>query len=243
MFHVANFRKLTMKRILTLVIIALLYSTVGIHAGHKKNPYPNLSEPDDLLDVPPEIFSATGGDYIQQLRVSPALAGSEDPAPRPFDTYPLHKAAYNGDVQHVLELLDEDHNVNEWRSYRTLLRGATPLIDALRFENEEVVRVLCERGADVNLQDSNEATALIIAADSFRFVHSTDADAINKLIDIIATLISHGAEVCHKDNLGSSAISELANCTVEKKRLLRKKILEVAPETFSDALHTALAGD
>jgi uncharacterized protein len=74
------------------------------------------------------------------------------------ETTALTLAAANGDLEIVTYLLDHKANINEPGSLRE-----TALIKAVRFQRNEVVKLLVERGADIEETDSTGATALDIA--------------------------------------------------------------------------------
>ncbi len=69
------------------------------------------------------------------------LAGGQSKAPCPA----LFEAVQKGDLKQVLALLDKGADVN--------CRGAynyTPLITAARYNREEIIRALCDRGAELD---------------------------------------------------------------------------------------------
>ena len=92
----------------------------------------------------------------------------------PLKAAPIHDAAKKGDVAEVRRLLDEGADVNainEEKGERT--DGATPLIMAMALPhtntsnniiNKELVKLLLERRADVNIQSSYGLTALMWSA-------------------------------------------------------------------------------
>ena len=70
-------------------------------------------------------------------------------------------ATVNGNTQAVASWLDEGGCVDaRWAEFD----GATLLITAAHEGQEEVVRMLLQRGASVNLQNSDGFTALMLAA-------------------------------------------------------------------------------
>lgn len=73
----------------------------------------------------------------------------------------LHLAAGRGDLPATKLLISRRADLND----RTTNRGNTPLMDAVQFRNLEVARYLIISGADVNLGNWDQKTALDIAID------------------------------------------------------------------------------
>ena len=76
---------------------------------------------------------------------------------------------------------------------RKMVRGGTALIVAALFDRAEIVKLLCDAGADVNARNEEGETALIWAA-------------MGGKIEIVKILIDAGADVNAKDNDGCTAL-------------------------------------
>ncbi len=101
----------------------------------------------------------------------------------------LTVAAYKGDTEKVLSLLEKGVNVNTKDK-----DGNTALILAsLSGRDIQTVRVLLANGADVNAKNKKNHTALIYSAS-------------NKKADIASALLEKGADINHQDDNGYSAL-------------------------------------
>lgn len=88
---------------------------------------------------------------------------------------PLHTAAMDGDAKKVKKLLDEGANVNEWST-------GTPLLWASTKGNLETVKLLAERGADLDMR--------------FKIGHSPLGNAVKEnKTEVVKYLIIQGASV------------------------------------------------
>lgn len=72
---------------------------------------------------------------------------------------PLHRAAYNNNVEIAKLLIQYGSNVNS----RTLMRW-TPLHSAAKWANAECIALLLQHGADINAESEGQQTPLHIAA-------------------------------------------------------------------------------
>jgi ankyrin repeat protein len=112
-----------------------------------------------------------------------------------FDTQghtALMNAAILGDTALVVTLLTQGTDVHT-RSHGEKDRQGTALMMAVWGGHFDIVQVLCEAGADVNVADDIGETPLIIALSQG---HK----------NIVSYLISQGAEVNHADNTGRTAL-------------------------------------
>lgn len=119
----------------------------------------------------------------------------------------LRKAAQDGDMTAVKELLDKGANVNSKDDTgKTALLWVAPARD-----NPEMVKFLIAKGADVNAKDNNGETALMIAASQSN-------------PGILAALIEAGAEVNAQNNSGGTALMSAAfRANLEEIKILLTK--------------------
>jgi ankyrin repeat protein len=98
----------------------------------------------------------------------------------------IHKAVEEGDARKVSQLLDVNDKIINWRDgdFRETL-----IHYAVRAEHLDVVKVLVERGADINMGDNDELTPL----------HKS---AYRGLTEISEYLISKGANISAEDRRG-----------------------------------------
>ncbi|KAL4234976.1 Ankyrin repeat and SAM domain-containing protein 6 [Mactra antiquata] len=124
-------------------------------------------------------------------------------------------AAKNGDIQRVREILDEDVSQRDTCS---LHDGATPLMFAAMTGRLDIAQLLCERGCDINKQDSISGwTALMQAT-----YHGKKAVAM--------FLINVGADVTTQAKNGCTAFdmaSLIEDADTELLRLLANKTMHV----------------
>jgi len=119
----------------------------------------------------------------------------------------LRKAAQDGELTAVKELLDKGANVNSKDDTgKTALLWVAPARD-----NPEMVKFLIAKGADVNAKDNDGETALMIAASQNN-------------PGILVALIEAGAEVNAQNNAGRTALMAAAfRANVEEIKILLAK--------------------
>ena len=102
----------------------------------------------------------------------------------------LAEAVKNNNIQEINELISRGADVNAIKgSY-----GWIPLFYAARYGKNEIVKLLLDRGADVNAKDSYGWTPLLYAA-----AHGKN--------EIVKLLLDRGADVNVKANDGKTALS------------------------------------
>jgi ankyrin repeat protein len=112
------------------------------------------------------------------------------------DEKPILKAAYEGDLKKVKEIIENDPNeINVQDS-----RGFTPLHLAAGKGHIEIVEFLINHGADIELEIFIGDTPLLVAA---RYARHGQYETIK-------TLLEHGAKVNHKDKHGRTALHDAA---------------------------------
>jgi ankyrin repeat protein len=119
----------------------------------------------------------------------------------------LRKAAQDGDMTAVKDLLAKGANVNARDD-----KGQTALLwVAPARDNPEMAQLLIDKGADVNAKDNEGETALMIAASQSN-------------PGILAALIEAGAEVNAQSNSGRTALmAAAARANLEEIKILLAK--------------------
>lgn len=148
------------------------------------------------------------------LLVSPAVRAKEGHAtpipkvaPR-FET-PIHAAAIEGNVERVLQMIDNGWDVNTVSP----VRGDTPIFAALQHKHFDVANALLDHGADVNFAGVGKSTPLHHAA----LVNNTE---------IIARMMKMGADPTRVDDARHLPL----HYAVERANLEASKLLLVDPE-------------
>lgn len=126
-----------------------------------------------------------------------------------------------GDLAGVRRRLEKGDNVNERRSFNN-----TPLIEAARYNVVNILELLITYGADLELTNSNDLTALHAAIDEKRSAtaivlaqHGASANHVGlfgrtplqcavmrELLDVTAVLLAHGADPLVVSDSGKTAI-------------------------------------
>jgi len=106
----------------------------------------------------PLIVLAVAARSLDVVKLLIENGARPDDKSRKDETTALTLAAANGDLDIVTYLLDHKAGINEPGELRE-----TALIKAARFQRAEVVKLLVERGADLDETDPTGATALDIA--------------------------------------------------------------------------------
>ena len=109
---------------------------------------------------------------------------------------PIHKAAYEGDLEKVKEIIDRDPNQINVQDATDF----TPLHLASGKGHIEIVEFLLNHGADINAESLLGDTPLIIAA-----WYAKDGK-----YETIKTLLEHGAKVNNKNKRGRTALHQAA---------------------------------
>ena len=140
----------------------------------------------------------------------------------------LRRAAQDGDMQAVKDLLDKGANVNaKDDTGKTVLHWVAPARD-----NPEMVKRLIARGAGVNAKDNEGETALMIAASQSN-------------PGILAALLDAGAEVNAQNNEGGTALMAAAfRANLDEIKILLAKDADIKLKDQKDrtAYDVAVAG-
>jgi hypothetical protein len=104
----------------------------------------------------------------------------------------LIKAAEQGDLEAVINLLDQGTGLNVTDS-----RGITPLIAASYQNHVEVAQELIDRGADVNLKDNSQQNAFLIATSE-------------GYLELLQITLSAGADVSSFDSFNGTGLIRAA---------------------------------
>lgn len=136
----------------------------------------------------------------------------------------------------TLAIINENEAVFNWlitlegidvndRDRMRCVAGLSPLMSAVKFRNPDFVLKLLEKGADVNLTNKGNATALglVNIEDGWRALYGPEKQAVKQILKI---LLDHGADV--------NQICDRAGDT-----LLHNIILSENTELFSELLNTA----
>ena len=109
-------------------------------------------------------------------------------------------------------------NVNE----RDVRYGRTPLMWAAAYGDGDIVRLLIEKGADVNVRDNTGETALLEAVKYGKKAVMFDE------INIVELLIANRADINARDNEGKTALIEaVRNAPIQTIKLLIEKGADV----------------
>ncbi len=109
---------------------------------------------------------------------------------------PIHRAAYEGDLEKVKKIIDRNPNQINVQD----ASGYTPLHLASGKGHIEIVEFLLNHGADIELEIFNRDTPLLVAA---RYARHGQYETIK-------TLLEHGAKVNHKDKHDRAALHDAA---------------------------------
>jgi ankyrin repeat protein len=110
---------------------------------------------------------------------------------------PLHSAAYSGNLEVVRKLIEYDPAAVDARTEF----WTTPLLwasEGLNIEDGSILRLLLERGADINAQNRIGRTPLYVASKG-------------GVLEAVRLLLEHGADVEVKDNYGKTALQKAAD--------------------------------
>ena len=103
----------------------------------------------DAPDQPAGALAALAADRPQDP--VPVVVSQPRYIYAPFDLTPLGSAAYTGNLEKAVFLIGQGANVNALEKLGAY--GYTPLLAAIEMGHAEIVRVLVEAGADVNLHN------------------------------------------------------------------------------------------
>ena len=150
--------------------------------------------------------------------------------------YPLHEAVQQDNVARISELLGNVVDLNGKDA-----DGWTPLMVAVSWQKPEMVRLLLDRGANVQARNGEEDTALHIATRAGRAGPSVTKETI----EIVDLLISRGADLEAKPDTGFTPLHQAAAWSrVKIAELLLKKGAKVNSRTDgsrgSNPLHAAV---
>ena len=123
--------------------------------------------------------------YLPRLQIKIISIISGHPAPKTevinIQCLPiLHKAASDGNIQHVKSLIEHAEDINAMSGFRNHTKY-TPLMLAAKNGHIEVVQYLHQHGANITIKDFLQFNALYYAAD-------------NGHLDVVKYLIEHGAK-------------------------------------------------
>ena len=157
-----------------------------------------------------------------------AIVGISAQAPAPIASDSFYAAIRSGDIAQLTALVQKESDVN----IKERRGGATPLMHAAAFGSLDAMRLLLDKGADVNAKNAAGATALMWAA--------TDLAKVRVLVE-------RGADVNAASNLGHSAL-ELAAMSDGSAEIVRLLLAHGADPKAVDkvkmsSLHAATMGN
>ena len=112
------------------------------------------------------------------------------------------EAAKTGDTQTIMSFIKRGIDVN-MQFFTQHSCGYTALIAAIIYKNNDAVRILLDAGANPNIQDEDNRTALIHASEVFSYLAAFDRD-------IIKAMLEAGADPNIKDSWGRTALMGFA---------------------------------
>jgi ankyrin repeat protein len=147
--------------------------------------------------------------------------GAQAPAPTPQDR--MYAAIRSGDTAAVAALVKDGADVN----MKDRRGGATPLMNAVAFGSLEVMRLLIDKGADVNGRSAGNATALMWAA--------TDLEKVRLLLD-------KGADVNAASELGHTPLilAAMSGRSSEIVRLMLSRKADPKPVAAADRMSAVI---
>lgn len=114
----------------------------------------------------------------------------------------IHTAVASGNVEVLKQHLAAGTNINE----KDPFGGSSPLISASLFGKTEIVKILIDAGAEINIQNNDGSTALHTASFFCR-------------PEIVAMLLKKGADKTIKNNFGSTAYESVAGSFNDVKQV------------------------
>lgn len=134
----------------------------------------------------------------------------------------LLSAIARENIFEISSLLSSGDLVNEMDS-----QGWTPLVRAIEIGNDEIVKLLLENGADVNVILYNKNTSLHLAVDSaIDGTIQTGGTPGDEPTEIIELLVKNGANILAKNAQGESPLEWAKNYHSDKIAELLQENLE-----------------
>jgi uncharacterized protein len=139
-------------------------------------------------------------------------------------TTPLMTACRFSEVEIARFLINHGATINQPRSPK----GRTTLMVACAYYSGiNIVQLLVEKGADVNLTADDGSTALMLASGSEK-------------LDVVNFLLAHGANASMKDKAGKTALDFAANGNVEDWMKTSIKDSRIDKEKTIESLKAAM---
>jgi ankyrin repeat protein len=148
----------------------------------------------------------------------------EEPREATGDDFELSKAAWEGDIERVEELIASGADVESWSNLGS--HSHTPLMYAVYKGHYEIAEMLIEAGADVNAAHDTTHTVLYHALESYQvspvviqllvdegvrmdytpLLWAMESPVSNEIPQILAILIEAGADVNKRDRNGTTVL-------------------------------------
>jgi hypothetical protein len=116
---------------------------------------------DAALDILVRHVRLAPDAWLPRFAPEPPTGGTSFLPARETSAFPLHEAAYRGDLELVKQLVEDGYAVNQRDA-----DGATPLMHAVVEGHYQVCRYLIDHGADVSVRD-NDGWDLLRLATSY----------------------------------------------------------------------------
>ena len=166
---------------------------------HECHVDPNITHVDNKFGATPLIASCN------QKNFEMALCLIQNGADVNYKTYdgltPLIAACTNGNSEMVQFLVEHGANVNQ-EDYKN---GVTPIFYACKHSHLPVVNLMLKLGADVTVESDYGKTLLFYAHKAFKKTRD-----LERTLDIIKTLVEHGADINHYDDNGRTPLCDAA---------------------------------
>ncbi len=131
----------------------------------------------------------------------------------------LWSAIVNNNQAEIKNLLKQGAKLNE-KTYQ----NTYPLLEAVKHAKAETVKYLIDNGADVNVKNDYNETAMNFSLNNKSIINSTEVINESEVIKMVQYLTDAGADVDNVDQFGRTTF---ADAVWEKQLKLAKKLLDL----------------